>query len=107
LIYKIGKMKLIIITILLILIDTISTFLGISKYGIVFELNPVIKYFYQNYNFAYILHFLYSLSLTLIIYSICYTLKKLYPKIHWFIPYYIFLVALFLIQINNFVIIYG
>jgi hypothetical protein len=100
-------MKLLIITILLILSDTISTFIGISKYGIVFELNPVIRYFYQNYNFAFILHFLYSLSLTLIIYAICYTLKKAYPKIHWFYSYYVFLIALFLIQINNFLIIYG
>jgi hypothetical protein len=100
-------MKLLIITLVLIISDVISTFLGISKFGIVFELNSVIRYFYQNYNFAYVLHFLYSLSLTLIIYVICYSLKKLYPKIHWFIIYYVFLTALFLIQINNFLIIYG
>lgn len=99
-------MKLIIITVFLISLDTISTFLGISKYGIAFELNPVIKYFYQNYNFAYVLHFFYSLSLTLVIYAICYFLKKLYPKIHWFYSYYVFLIALALIQVNNFLIIW-
>jgi hypothetical protein len=100
-------MWIILITILLILTDVITTFIGISKYGIVFELNPIIKYFYQNYIFAFVLHFLYSLSLTLIIYAICYTLKKIYPKIHWFYAYYVFLIALFFIQINNFLIIYG
>jgi len=100
-------MKLVIITLLLITLDTISTFLGITKYGITFELNPVIKFFYQNYSFAFLLHFAYSLSLTLIIYAICYVLKRLYPKIHWFYSYYIFLTALALIQINNFLIIYG
>jgi hypothetical protein len=100
-------MKLIIITILLILLDVISTFLGIRKYGIFLELNPVIKYFYQNFNFAYILHFAYSLSLMLLIYLICFILKKIYPKINWFYIYYVSLTILALIQINNFVIIYG
>jgi hypothetical protein len=99
-------MKLLIITILLIILDTISTYIGISKFGLVFELNPIIRYFYENYNFAYVLHFLYSFSLTFLIYLICYALKKIYPKIHWFYSYYVFLIALALIQVNNLLIIW-
>jgi hypothetical protein len=101
-------MKLVIlITILLVLLDTISTYLGISKYGLEFELNPMIKYFYSNYNFPFIISFIYSLSLSLIYFLICYVFKKIQPKINWFIAYYIFLIALSFAVINNFLIIYG